>query len=556
MHDVDSFVLEPSQQASSDAALQDDRYLAAQSSGMTIEEKTSELKARALGWSTLTPRQPRGIGLNGVCVERSEQDEEEERRRIRDGSQDPHTIVLPDGRRYHVEDPTRAIQIIHLFQAQFGALGPEIWDTLEDLRNNDGRPIFQPQLPSSPAPATGPTIPLWPLETPTHTVEGRTAIYELQEGIFLFCDRYRAPPGGRPKPTHIRLLPLPTANPQLTKTITTESRDVGFMIADLTMDPTQDLIVVSEYRARQPMSSEPIHVYHLLSLSTFEEHPLAADPRGFTSLAVPSVHLETGQLLQVMDDILAVLVSTWPQPADDLNIGPQELRIWNWKTGKLLVSHRLPPCEGQAGLVLLNHDTFLLTLTRLEGVLPDRNTDASIEIYRFGDQPHVPPRLLQVFLLPELADGMIYDQIDIRPDPPFPARAMPSALGRTKPFTEDPDKGLLSFGLRISQDDDQGPLLTGDMTLFVRKESLVAIADAKDAAHRAEYRGAIGSGPESWHPLEVKYRVMEPQEWMVEHSRLVNRPMSRSWVSPGPIGIDTVPLTPPHRSATSQATAS
>lgn len=545
MHDVEHFVLDPSRQEGPSTSCNgdvDDRYIVAEASGMTIEEKIQELKSRACGWATLVPRNPRGLGVSGVRLERTLQDEEEERRRIRDGSQDdPHTIILPDGRRYYVADPTRALQIIHLFQAQIGVFGPEVWDTLEDLRNNDGRPIFEPQPPpvatatitGVTAPA-GPTIPLWPIETPTHTVEGRTAIYELQEGIFLFCDRYRAPLGGRPKPTHIRLLPLPTANPNLVKQITTESRDVGFMIADLTMDPTQDLIVVSEYRVRPPMSHEPIHVYHLLTLSTFEEHPLAADPRGFTSLAVPSVHLETGQLLQVMDDILAVLVSTWPQPADDLNIGPQELRIWNWKTGKLLLSYRLPPCEGQAGLVLLNHNMFLLALTRLEEVLPDVEPTASIEIYRFGDgdQSHMmPPKLLQIFLLPELADGMIYDQVDIRPDPPFPARAMPSVLGATKPFTEDPDKGLLSFGLRISQDDDQGPLLTGDMTLFVKKETLVDLAESRDAAYEREYKGVRGVNVESWHPDELPYRVMRSHEWMEEHSRLVDRPMSRSWVS-------------------------
>jgi hypothetical protein len=48
----------------------------------------------------------------------------------------------------------------------------------------------------------------------------------------------------------IRLIPLPSAqDPDLKNPIVPlKSHKLDFFIADLTMDPTQDLIVVSEYR--------------------------------------------------------------------------------------------------------------------------------------------------------------------------------------------------------------------------------------------------------------------------------------------------------------------
>lgn len=89
----------------------------------------------------------------------------------------------------------------------------------------------------------------------------------------------------------------------------------------------------------------PTHRYHLLSLSTFKPHPLAAnhilDFPPFTTRTN-----QTRQLLQVMDDTLVVLVSHYAIhwllqglgaiiPAGHTGI-EEEIVCWNWKTGKVV----------------------------------------------------------------------------------------------------------------------------------------------------------------------------------------------------------------------------
>lgn len=109
----------------------------------------------------------------------------------------------------------------------------------------------------------------WSTLTPRKTdfefvVNGRTSIYELQEGIFLhtegnidWVEQLRGVKVSSfirshksllisSQPHLLRLVPLPWADDELKKEVTTETRDVGFDIADLTFDPTQDLIVISE----------------------------------------------------------------------------------------------------------------------------------------------------------------------------------------------------------------------------------------------------------------------------------------------------------------------
>jgi hypothetical protein len=44
----------------------------------------------------------------------------------------------------------------------------------------------------------------------------------------------------------LRMVPLPWSDEGLMKQVPRETRNVGFDVADLTFDPTQDLIVISE----------------------------------------------------------------------------------------------------------------------------------------------------------------------------------------------------------------------------------------------------------------------------------------------------------------------
>lgn len=99
----------------------------------------------------------------------------------------------------------------------------------------------------------------------TFEVEGATSIYELQEGIFLHTEgdigwleqirgvkvrtgltvgNFRST--ACMQPHLLRMVPLPWVDSDLMKQVPRQTRDVGFDVADLTFDPTQDLIVISE----------------------------------------------------------------------------------------------------------------------------------------------------------------------------------------------------------------------------------------------------------------------------------------------------------------------
>lgn len=88
---------------------------------------------------------------------------------------------------------------------------------------------------------------------------------------------------------------------------------------------------------------QPTHRYHLLSLSTFEPHPLAAQP--ILDFPPTTQHiLQTRQLLQIMGDTLIILVSRFA--AHWLLAGlagggvatgnDEEIVCWNWKTGNVM----------------------------------------------------------------------------------------------------------------------------------------------------------------------------------------------------------------------------
>ena len=205
---------------------------------------------------------------------------------------------------------------------------------------------------------------------------GPAGVYELQEGVFLMCDDYVetaerrvsrasfAPFRLTHQPTSIRLIPLPSASdPDVTNPPRVKrTHKLPYSIADLTMDPTQDLIVVSEYSsvsaaatklksrpdAASPAVPRPTHRFHLLTMSTFKPHPLATLPW----LDFPpymQLMMQTKQLLQVMGDVLVILVSRaathWILAGLGVGIGngvqvgqgnEEEVVCWNWKTGKVL----------------------------------------------------------------------------------------------------------------------------------------------------------------------------------------------------------------------------
>lgn len=213
-------------------------------------------------------------------------------------------------------------------------------------------------------------------------VEGATSIYELQEGIFLHTEGdigwleqmrgVKVRPGAMVnltcstvclQPHLLRMIPLPWSDDSLMKQVPRQTRDVGFDVADLTFDPTQDLIVISEKlsvslwlltvpnpfsyrfllrcRKYEPTQGDmPLLRYHLLTISTLEPHPLATRIPLFSIDASARIR-NVYQLLQVFGDILAVSAT----PANSIvqehaheqqEVHPHMVRIFNWKTGQVM----------------------------------------------------------------------------------------------------------------------------------------------------------------------------------------------------------------------------
>ncbi|WWC89487.1 uncharacterized protein L201_004411 [Kwoniella dendrophila CBS 6074] len=323
-------------------------------------------------------------------------------------------------------------------------------------------------------------------EKRTFKVKGREGVYELQEGIFLMCDDFSE--ADDDKPSSIRLVPLPsTQAPDLEDPpIPTTLHKVDFPISDLTMDPSQDLIVVSEYRPESSHISKapPTHRYHLLTLSTMKPHPLAKLP----TLDFPpftQAIMDTRQLLQIMGDTLVVQVSkfapAWVLAGLGFGLGglgglghEEEIVAWNWKTGKVLCRIALPENGWYSSFALLTPTSFLVTSTsNISPILPQETSTMGsifppvIQIYSFLPDPNNPidptqpldtdpmddttprPVLLCQLQLPLFENSVSVTAFDVRPDPPFPPNDHDIGDKFRKPFTQNSNKGIMVFELKV-----------------------------------------------------------------------------------------------------------
>lgn len=73
---------------------------------------------------------------------------------------------------------------------------------------------------------------------------------------------------------------------------------------------------------------------HLLSLSTFEPHPLAQDPMLQFPVALPdrNIHLD----FQILDDMIHVMSKAMEEEHSNERI-PDHIIGWQWTTGRLCV---------------------------------------------------------------------------------------------------------------------------------------------------------------------------------------------------------------------------
>ncbi|KAL1410397.1 hypothetical protein Q8F55_004407 [Vanrija albida] len=392
---------------------------------------------------------------------------------------------------------------------------------------------------------------LEPAQIRTFTVSGRTGVYELQEGIFLMCEDQVL---GVDKPRVIRLIPLPSVeDPDLEDPILDSvAIKVGFPIADLTMDPTQDLIVVSEYDPApvRRLMPPPCNRYHLLAMSTGEPHPLASMPfLDFPPANVPT--LWPRQLIQVMGDTLVALVSR-NGFLRGISAGEEELVAWNWKTGEVLgrlkIGHTLTECS----FAMLTPTTVLLSTASILDMSQPEVIDIhppAIQILSFARDPALPkptiavpltldqndhdsprPTVIAKLLLPELANMTSIERFDMRPDPPFPPTSPKNqTLGRGKPFTQDPSRGVVVFEILVVGED----LPEFSYELFVLRETFVQMAHEGEERMRRAWTSPrrSGVGADDMLPNAV-LRTYHWAEWGEQNARLQRQfqQRQRNWV--------------------------
>jgi len=129
---------------------------------------------------------------------------------------------------------------------------------------------------------------------------------------------------------------------------TRRSHKFDFEIADFAVDPGLDLLVIVEIRYlsnfedqtddRSTQSRSLTMHFHLLSLSTFQAHPLATKPILTWPIALtrPRVSL----CFQICDDGLYVLHHHTPHGPHDYLVG------WQWTTGRhAIVSQIIKGCS-------------------------------------------------------------------------------------------------------------------------------------------------------------------------------------------------------------------
>jgi hypothetical protein len=83
---------------------------------------------------------------------------------------------------------------------------------------------------------------LKPRVTEELVIEGSTSVYEMQEGMFLWCPRERP----EKLAEEVQLWGLPMGEPGLRKRVDMAFRSTGRGILDVHLDPTQDLLILSE----------------------------------------------------------------------------------------------------------------------------------------------------------------------------------------------------------------------------------------------------------------------------------------------------------------------
>jgi hypothetical protein len=220
----------------------------------------------------------------------------------------------------------------------------------------------------------------------------------------------------------------------------------------------------------------------------------------------------------------------------------------------------LPENSWFASFALLSPTAFLITSTsNISPILPQGNAaDAAnfsfppvIRVYSFLPdpdnkitpvQPLAPdheddttarPILLAQLEMPRLAARAGVSSFDVRPDPPFPRSPHPG-YGPRKAFTQDPEKGLLVFELKLREpvgpDFGENHLEHKEFEVFILRETLIDLAC--EGEKRLEEQRATKDRDTGEYAFWRVERNIPWAEWGLKGSRIMDISMKRrNWVS-------------------------
>ncbi|KAJ7057997.1 hypothetical protein C8F01DRAFT_303767 [Mycena amicta] len=204
----------------------------------------------------------------------------------------------------------------------------------------------------------------------------------------------------------ITFFELPSTEPTCsTEPLKTWTHSIGSLkIADFTMDPAQDLLVLV---ALAPPRSEYLYSIHLRSLATNEPHPDSSQSMGILPclprMPDHQVAFETtgAVRVQVAGDLVALLVK---EVHDSVSA---HLQIWNWRYG----GHHSCSMGRVAGIedfTFITDNTFLIV-----------RPSGRFECYTFENPVScsTTPTLRSSYNLPPLEDGYMYWYICMSSNP-------------------------------------------------------------------------------------------------------------------------------------------
>lgn len=218
---------------------------------------------------------------------------------------------------------------------------------------------------------------------------------------------------------------------------------------------------------------------------------------------------------------------------------------------------QLPENGWFASFALLTPTTFMITSTSNispimgEPTSPNTAFPPVISIYSFLPDPRYPvnpsqplgsvyiddttprPILVAQLEMPRLASNVSITSFEVRPDPAFPVAPTPG-VGQRKAYTQDPEKGVLVFELKVNEPPNPelnrtGPRVKVGFELFVLRETLVKLAQEGEQRIREQRDARDGtSGEYAFWRVEKNFPW---SEWGKKNARFQDMSMrNRAWV--------------------------